>query len=138
MMILLYIFVGIIVLFLLLQLSMLKAAKKSKGIKLSGLQGEIKVLEKQGTKGLVYFFSPSCHACKTQTPLIRDMKSDYKNIFDIDISKDFQTARIFGIKATPTTITVEDGMVSNVYLGAKSKEFLERILKGINYLSLSR
>jgi thioredoxin 1 len=131
MMILLYVFTGIIALFLVMQFNMIRMAKKSKGIKLTGLRGELKVLEKKGSKGLVYFFSPSCHACKTQTPLIRDMKSVNKNIFDIDISKDFQTAKIFGIKATPTTITVEDGMVNNVYLGAKPKEFLEKLI--VNY-----
>lgn len=60
------------------------------------------------------------------------MKSEYNNIFDVDISKDFQTARIFGIKATPTTITVEDGKVNNVYLGAKPKEFLERLITNYN------
>jgi thioredoxin 1 len=132
MMILLYIFVGIIALFFIMQLSMIRMAKKSKGIKLSGLRGEMTVLEKKGSKGLVYFFSPSCHACKTQTPLIRKMKSEYKNIFDVDISKDFQTAGIFGIKATPTTITVEDGMINNVYLGAKPKEFLEKLITKYN------
>jgi thioredoxin-like negative regulator of GroEL len=128
MMIIVYIFIGIITLFMVMQFNMIRLAKKSKGIKLSGLQGELKILEKKDTRGLVYFFSPSCHACKTQTPVIRDMKADYKNIFDIDISKDFQTAKIFGIKATPTTITVEDGMVNNVYLGAKPKEFLEGLM----------
>jgi thioredoxin 1 len=132
MMILVYIFIGIIALFFIMQFNMIRMAKKSKGIKLSGLSGELKVLEKKGSKGLVYFFSPSCHACKTQTPLIREMKSEYKNIFDIDISKDFQTAGIFGIKATPTTITVEDGMVNNVYLGAKPKEFLEKLITKYN------
>jgi thioredoxin 1 len=132
MMIVVYIFIGIIALFIAIQFNMIRMAKKSKGIKLSGLRGELKVLEKKGSKGLVYFFSPSCHACKTQTPLIREMKSEYKNIFDIDISKDFQTAGIFGIKATPTTITVEDGMVNNVYLGAKPKEFLEKLITKYN------
>jgi len=132
MMILVYVFIGIIALFFIMQFNMIRIAKKSKGIKLSGLRGDLKILEKKGSKGLVYFFSPSCHACKTQTPLIREMKSEYKNIFDIDISKDFQTAGIFGIKATPTTITVEDGMINNVYLSAKPKEFLEKLVAKYN------
>ena len=131
-MILVYVFIGIIALFFIMQFNMIRIAKKSKGIKLSGLRGDLKILEKKGSKGLVYFFSPSCHACKTQTPLIREMKSEYKNIFDIDISKDFQTAGIFGIKATPTTITVEDGMINNVYLSAKPKEFLEKLAAKYN------
>jgi thiol-disulfide isomerase/thioredoxin len=134
MMILVYIFAGIIALFFIMQINMIRMAKKSKGIKLSGLKGDLKVLEKKGSKGMVYFFSPSYHACKTQTPLIREMKSEYKNIFDIDISKDFETAGIFGIKATPTTITVEDGMINNVYLGAKPKEFLEKLITNYNLL----
>src|ERR1035437_3219313 len=114
MMIILYIFIGIIALFMVIQFNMIRMAKKSKGIKLSGLRGELKVLERKGTNGLVYFFSPSCHACKTQTPLIREMKSEYKNIFDIDISKDFQTAGIFGIKATDRKSTRLNSSHANI------------------------
>ncbi|MHB1686992.1 MAG: thioredoxin family protein [Ignavibacteriaceae bacterium] len=132
MMIVLYVVFGIIALIMLMQYVMIFSAKKSKGTKLAGLKGNLKKLESNGTKGLVYFFSPSCHACKAQTPVIKTLQSNYKNVYDVDISKDFQTARVFGIKATPTTIAVEDGVIRQVFLGVKPQEFLEKYLRGNN------
>lgn len=132
MMIFLYVITTIVGLFVIMQFSMLRMAKKSKGIRLSGLSGSMANLEKKGSKGLVYFFSPGCHACKIQTPLIKSMQSYYKNIYDVDISKDFKTAQIFGIKATPTTILVEDGVINQVLLGAKTKDILEDLILKLN------
>ena len=123
-----YIILVIVLLVFSLQFLMINAAKKSKGKKISGLNGKLKNLEKNGSKGLVYFFSPSCHACKAQTPIIKELQSKNKNVFDVDISKDMDTARIFGIKATPTTIFVNDGVISEVMLGVKQKDVLKGYL----------
>lgn len=128
-MIFIYIIVGIVLLIFGLQLLMILAARQSKGKKLSGLNGKLKGLENNGSRGLVYFFSPSCHACKAQTPIIKELQSSNRNVFDIDISKDMETARIFGIKATPTTMIVEDGKISQVLLGVKQKDILRKYLR---------
>ena len=127
-MIFVYIIVGIVLLIFGLQFLMILAARQSKGKKLSGLKGKLKGLEKNGSRGLVYFFSPSCHACKAQTPIIKELQYSNKNVFDVDISKDMETARIFGIKATPTTMTVENGKISQVLLGVKQKDILRKHL----------
>ncbi|HKI77218.1 MAG TPA: thioredoxin family protein [Ignavibacteriaceae bacterium] len=123
-----YIILGIILLIFSLQFMMIIAARKSKGKKITGLQGKLKDLEKKGSKGLVYFFSPSCHACKAQTPIIKELQSSNKNVYDVDISKDMDTAKIFGVKATPSTIIVEDGIISQVLLGVKQKDVLKNYL----------
>ena len=128
MMIVIYIILTLILLFFSLQMSMIISARKSKGKKVTGLQGKLKTLERNGSKGLVYFFSPGCRACKYQTPIIKELQSRHRNIFDIDISKDMQTARLFGIKATPTTILLENGTVKQVLLGVKQKEDLKAYL----------
>jgi thioredoxin 1 len=128
----LYIGTIVVGLLVIMQLNMLRMAKKSKGIQLSGLTGKMRILEKKGSKGLVYFFSPGCHACKAQTPAIKSLQSEYKNIYDVDISQDSETAQIFGIKATPTTVLVEDGVIRKVLLGAKSKEVLESLMLKLN------
>ena len=128
MMIVIYIILALVLLFFSLQMSMIISARKSKGKKVTGLQGKLKTLERNGSKGLVYFFSPGCRACKYQTPIIKELQSRHKNVFDIDISKDIQTARLFGIKATPTTILLENGMVKQVLLGVKQKEDLKAYL----------
>ncbi len=130
MMTFIYIIAGFVFLFFSLQYLMVFQAKRSKGIKISGLQGRLKALERNGSKGLVYFFSPGCRACKYQTPIIKELQSSNKNIFDVDISKDLQTARVFGIKATPTTVLVENGVVKQVLLGVKQKEDLRSYLRG--------
>ena len=129
MMTIIYIIVGIVLLIFGLQSLMLLAARKSKGKKIAGLKGKLKGLEKNGSKGLVYFFSPSCHACKAQTPIIKELQSSNKNVFDVDISKDMETAKIFGIKATPTTMIVRNGVISQVLLGVKQKDALRKYLK---------
>ena len=130
MMTIVYIILAVVILILALQLLMVFAAKKSKGKKLKGLQGKLKGLEKDGSKGLVYFFSPTCHACKAQTPIIKELQSSNSNIFDVDISKDMDTAKIFGIKATPTTMIVKNGTISQVLLGVKQKSVLKNYLNG--------
>ena len=78
---------------------------------------------------MVYFFSPSCRACKAQTPVIKSLQKAYRNVFDVDISADMETARIFGIKATPATVAVKDGVIDKVFVGVKQKEIFEQYLK---------
>lgn len=128
-MIVLYIFLGIVALFILLQYSIVFSAKRSQGTKISGLPGKLKSLEKKGATGMVYFFSPSCRACKAQTPVIKSLQKAYRNVFDVDISRDMDTARIFGIKATPATVAVKDGVIDKVFVGVKQKEIFEQYLK---------
>jgi thioredoxin 1 len=130
MMTFIYVFAGFALVFFSLQYLMVFQAKQSTGKKITGLQGRLKTLERNGSKGLVYFFSPGCRACKYQTPIIKELQSSEKNIFDVDISKDMETARVFGIKATPTTILVENGIVKQVLLGVKQKEDLRSYLHG--------
>jgi Thioredoxin domain-containing protein len=125
----LYVTGGLLLLFLLMQTAVVRSSKKMKGNKITGLTGRLKELEKKGSKGIVYFFSPSCHACKSITPVIQSMKLGHKNIFDINVADNFDTAKIFGIKATPTTIMVKDGVISDVIIGACSPKDLEVFLK---------
>lgn len=127
-----YIFLSIVAFFIIalvtLQLLTIKKAKRSKGKKLTGLTGTLKNLEKRGTKGLVYFYSPSCGACRAQTPVIKELQKQHSNIYDVDVSKDMNTARIFGIMATPTTINVQDGVIKEVLIGAKTKQAIEKLI----------
>ena len=128
-MIFVYIIASVIALFLILQYSMIFSAKRTQGTQITGLSGKLKSLEKRNGKGLVYFFSPSCRACKAQTPIIKALEKTYRNVFDVDISRDMETARVFGVKATPTTVLVRNGVIDKVFLGVKQKDFIEKYLK---------
>ncbi len=128
MMIFVYIVAGVVFLFIGLQLFMVLSAKRTTGTKLSGLSGKLKNLERNGSSGIVYFFSPSCRACTMQTPVIKNLQKSHSNIFDVDISKDMSTARIFGIKATPTTVAVKNGVIDKVFVGFKQQDIIEKQL----------
>ena len=123
-----YIISGIVILFVGLQLYMVLSAKRTKGTKLSGLSGKLRSLERNDSSGLVYFFSPSCRACTMQTPVIKDLQKSHSNIFDVDISRDLKTARIFGVKATPTTVAVRNGIIDKVFVGFKQQNIIEKHL----------
>jgi thiol-disulfide isomerase/thioredoxin len=104
-------------------------AKRSKGTKLNGLHGELKKLEQSDSNGLVYFHSPGCHACKAQTPVVKKLQSKYKNLYDVDVSKDYPSAKVFGVKATPTLIQVENGTIKDVIIGARRELAIIAILE---------
>jgi thioredoxin 1 len=124
-----YIIIGILVLFFGMQFIMIFSAKRTKGTKISGLKGNLKILEKDGSKGIIYFYSPSCRACKMQSPIIKSLQRGYKNIFDVDISRDMETARLFGIKATPTTLAIKNGIIDEVFVGVKQQNIFENFLR---------
>ncbi len=81
-------------------------------------------------KGLIYFYSPTCHNCKTVTPIVDKLKVEFPNIESIDLSKDIDTARAFGIMGTPALIFINDNLVDSVHLGIKSEEFIRTKLVG--------
>jgi len=91
----------------------------------SGLSEKLK-----DKKALIYFHSPSCHNCKTLTPIIEELKTELRNIESIDISKDINTARAFGIMGTPALIFVNNNIVESVHLGLKSEKFIHTKLLG--------
>jgi thiol-disulfide isomerase/thioredoxin len=127
----LYIIAGIFVLFASLQVYTFYLAKRSKGMHLSGLQGDLKKLEQPGSRGLVYFHSPSCHACKVQTPVVKKLQTKYRNLYAVDVSKDYTSAKVFGVKATPTMVQVENGIVKDIIIGARQEQAITAILSGM-------
>ena len=75
--------------------------------------------------GSALFYSPQCGACRTMTPVVKDLASKASGVFPVDITQDMDTARRFGVLATPTTIVVRDGTVAEVLVGPQSPERLQ-------------
>jgi thioredoxin 1 len=126
--ILLYIVLAFILLFVFAQYKMVRSARKMKGRNITGLKGELKKLEEKGARGLLYFYSPGCHACKNMTPVIKELRNENKNVFDIDAASNIELTAKFGIMATPTTILLESGNIKEIFIGARSKEQLKSLL----------
>jgi thioredoxin 1 len=80
------------------------------------------------SNALYYFFSPRCPPCRQMGPVIDRLAATHENVVKIDVSVHPETARLFGVRATPTTLVVRDGRVSKAVLGARSFENLSRLL----------
>lgn len=128
MLIVVYILVGIFIAFMGMQYLMILRSKKNKGKKVEQVGGKLGKFMSMGGKAMVYFYSPSCRACKYQTPVIDRLISDGFKIQKVDISRDMATARKFGVMATPTTVVLQGNEIVEFLVGAKPEEKLRKFL----------
>lgn len=78
---------------------------------------------------MIYFYSQNCSPCRTMTPIIDRLAEKHEGIVKVDARADPETSRAFNIRATPTLVMLRDGVVTNIYLGAKTEPQLESMLK---------
>ena len=128
----LYILLGVVggffVLVIGLRVLMAFRASRLKGRPAPELVGKVGKHLKSGKPALFYFYSPSCGACAAMTPLVKRMEKDCRGVFPVDISRDMDTARKFGVMATPTTIAVNSGIVEQVLIGPQPAGVVETLV----------
>ena len=124
----LYIILAIVGFFLFMQLFVRISTFLKKGKELTGIDGELGKKINSGEKLLVYFFSPSCGACRPVTPVIDKMKKENENIYKIDVSKNPEISNGFGIMGTPATVVVENRKISQYILGARTESFIRKLI----------
>ena len=110
--------------FVIMRLMVWVSGKLKKGKKIPPFSGEIGKRIQKGEKLLLYFYSPSCGACKTMTPVVEEMMDKKDNVYKINLAKDYNVGKIFGIMGTPATIVVNESKIDQYILGARSKQFL--------------
>ena len=122
----------IIVLMLILKFIMQKRAQKSKGktVDLTIFDDQIKTLLK-GEKSILYFYTPTCGACKTQVPIIDKLKEDLNFVGKIDLSKNNNASKEFGILGTPTTAIMKGNSIVEIFVGLKKYDFLKTKFENI-------
>lgn len=98
--------------------------KIKKGKKIPSFSGEIGQRIQKGDKLLLYFYTPSCGACKAMTPVVDEMIKEKNNVYKINLAKDYNIGKIFGIMGTPATVVVNESKIDQFILGARSKTFL--------------
>lgn len=114
--------------FLLLQLYVRFLGVLKKGKELHDLPPEFaKRLEKY-PESLIYFYTPTCSACRVMTPTIDRLKQENENIIKVDLTKDFEVGRIFGVMGTPTIVKVKNKKIEYFAVGAKREPFLRKLL----------
>ena len=79
-------------------------------------------------RAVIYCYSRHCPPCRKMAPDIDRLQAAHPNLFKLDISRNVGEARAIGIRATPTTLLVEDGKVLKVLLGAGAVPAIEVFL----------
>ena len=124
----LYIFLAIIGFFVAIQIYIFLNSYFKKGKNVESFGGELSQKIQAGKKLLLYFYTPACGACKAMTPVIESMRSENKDVHKINLAKDMQLAKVFGVMGTPATIVIEDVKIKKYILGTRSENFLRRLM----------
>lgn len=124
----LYIILAVVGFIIFMQIFMRVTTYLKKGKEITGIDGELGKKINAGEKLLVYFFSPTCGACKPVTPIIDSMKKENPNIYKIDVSQKPEVGRGFGVMGTPATIVVENKKIAEYILGAKPETFIRNLI----------
>ena len=82
------------------------------------LEPALSGLAEQRARAVIYCYSEHCGPCRKMAPDIDRLSADHPNMFKLDVTRHPREARTIGIRATPTTLLVEDGKVLKALLGA--------------------
>ncbi len=77
---------------------------------------------------IYYFYALHCGPCKSMAPMVDQMREEFPNLIKVDVAKNIDLARGFGIAATPSFILVQDKVIKEVKLGGVSASWLRERL----------
>ncbi len=81
---------------------------------------------------LVDFFAEWCGPCKMMAPVLKDLAKDIgesATILKVDVDKNPQAARAYGVRGVPTFIIFKNGNPVWRQSGAMPKEVLKKALQ---------
>jgi thioredoxin 1 len=123
-----YVIVGVIAIFLLMQLLVKFKGWQKRGKAAPEIDGPLGTAIKKGNKLIAYFYSPTCGACKTQEKYLPKLEGKTDNIYRINAARDAKIAAAFGIMGTPTTIIIKNGIIRNYFVGiTPTKKLLDSL-----------
>ena len=86
----------------------------------------------QGKPVLVDFFATWCGPCKTQAPILDEVKQrlgDQVSIIKIDVDQNQQVAAQYQVRSVPTLIIFKNGQIKWRQAGVFAADELENLLK---------
>jgi thioredoxin 1 len=117
--------ITVIAIFYLFQWFIIRKSKKLIGHKINLDKFKPDFAKKLNNKKIyLYFYTPSCSVCKTQTPIVEELKKENINIESIDATKDLDLANFFKIKAVPSIILISNNEIKQYLIGYNNKEKL--------------
>ncbi len=78
---------------------------------------------------IAYFYSPTCHACRTQEQYLPKVEAEFPHIVRINVQKDPGIAQHFKVMGTPTTVVIENGQIKEYFVGVVSPRELLRAVQ---------
>jgi thioredoxin 1 len=109
-----------------MQVVMRRRARGMAGTPLPALAGPAGERLSRATHGLVYFWSPTCGACRAITPRVRALAAANPDVLAVDVTQDPGLARALGVMATPTFVEVAGGTLVAHHVGPVRDEVLAR------------
>lgn len=79
-------------------------------------------------RALVYCYSPQCGPCRAMSREVDALVANGAPIFKLNIAEHRGVARDLGIRATPTLILVEEGVIARMVLGVKNARFMTDLI----------
>ena len=77
---------------------------------------------------LLYWYSPNCGPCRQMSPLIDRLIDEQHPIHKINIAEHPDSAREIGVRAAPTLMRIQDGVIEDVLLGLQKRERILSLL----------
>jgi thiol-disulfide isomerase/thioredoxin len=78
-------------------------------------------------KALVYFFSPSCRACRPFTTRFQELSRSGRPVFLVNVFEDTDLARALRVMGTPSVVEIGDGKIVGYHVGSVPAEVLARV-----------
>lgn len=117
-------------LFMIMQMVPMLFARRMKGQQAPDVTTLLNDRQKQTSRLLLYFWSPSCGMCRSVTPVIDDLMKERDDVVSIDITRHLELARAFRIMGTPALAIIEHGIIGKISLGARTRPQILKMLEG--------
>lgn len=86
---------------------------------------------KTGAKTILYFYTPTCHACQSQDPVIRKLQKRYPGaIYKINAAADRRAASAYGVMGVPYFAVIEGGTLITTRSGVQKETAIADFLVG--------
>ena len=118
-----YLIIGIIILVLVLPYLMMKISTCAMAGKPAPDMDDVINSETDMTRPVyLYYMSERCSNCKKMTPIIEQQERQNPNVITINLSHEREKGVRFGVRGTPTLLSVKDGVIERVKLGAMNEK----------------
>jgi thiol-disulfide isomerase/thioredoxin len=86
---------------------------------------------RSGARTVLYFSTPSCHACRTQDPIVSKLQRRYPGaIFKLDATKQREAASAYGVMGVPFMAFIEGGNLVSARSGVQREAAIAGFLAG--------